>query len=257
MKTYTIWKITLLIVLAVPALLAYPVLASMKQAPDVYTTVTHARSDLDHLMEAVRQTGAQIEMVSLRVKTSIPALQTEEKQQSLLKTFGISAWKKEAQERVLSYRGEIKDGTIQVKIHVSFSPERVNEGGKGDLSIEIMGKEQQVEELEQRLRTYLKNDVIRTELPQIMSCVRGFYSGKLKNDLQTEKTSRILAKLDGKIVESLSEETIQSISAYSPLLSTMIRTNHQPMNVQVATHYSQYQNRTTITAGTPIITAEY
>lgn len=257
MNTYKIRRIALFVLLAIPALLSYPVLASMKQTADVHTTVTYAYSDLKYLIQAVTHTGAQIETVSLRAKASIAAPQTEEEKQSLLRAFGISEWKKEIHRSIHSYIGETKDGTTQVRIQLRFSPDKVNEGRAGDLSIEITGKEQQMEEMEQKLRTYLKNGVIRTELPQIMSCVRGFYSGKLENDLQNEKTSRILAELDGKIVERLNEETVQSTSAYSPLLSTMIHTKDQPMNMQVATHYSQYQNRTTITVGTPIITAEY
>ncbi|BAU26485.1 TATA-box binding protein [Aneurinibacillus soli] len=257
MKIYTVWKMILLVLLGVSALMVYPVVASMTETSDVDTAITHARNDLERLMQATRQTGAQVDTVSLRAKASFPALDTEEEQQKFLRKFGIPVWQQDVKDSIYSYTGEKKDGTIQLKIHVSFSSDKGVKKNNSDLSMEVTGEEKQVTEMEQELHTYLKSNGIRSELLQIMSCVRGFYSGKLKNDLQIEKTSRILAELNGKIVESLTEETIQSTSAYSPLLSTMIRTNHQPMNVQVATHYSQYQNRTTITVGTPIITAEY
>lgn len=257
MKIYTVWKMTLLVLLGISALLVYPVVASMKELSDTDAAITHARADLEHLIQATRKTDAQVETVSLRVKTSLPALTTEEEQQKFLRTFGIPVWQHDVTKAVHSYAGEKKTGNIAMKVNVSFSDGQEGKENSCHLSMEVTGEAKHVAEMEQVLHMYLKNNGIESELLQIMSCVRGFYSGKLKNDLQIEKTSQILAELNGKIVESLTEETIQSTSAYSPLLHTMIRTNHQPMNVQVATHYSQYRNRTTITVGTPIITTEY
>jgi hypothetical protein len=94
-------------------------------------------------------------------------------------------------------------------------------------------------------------------IPQISTCVRGMYSVKLSVDQQEGKILSIFRTLHAKELERLQDETVVSISGYTPAWKPFIALNGKTkMNLQVATHRGS-QSGTWITVGTPIITAEY
>jgi hypothetical protein len=94
-------------------------------------------------------------------------------------------------------------------------------------------------------------------IPQISTCVRGMYSVKLSVDQQEGKILAIFRALHAMELERLRDDTVVSISGYTPAWKPFIALNDKTkMNLQVATHRDS-QSGTWITVGTPIITAEY
>lgn len=89
---------------------------------------------------------------------------------------------------------------------------------------------------------------------QIFSCVRAYDHAKMKLGLSSQG-NRYLNFFNAVPVESLSEKTFVSISAYNAVWNDQIRSGNRPVNLQVALRNDG--QKTVITLGTPIITLEY
>lgn len=264
MKTKETGKYTLLLaVFALIMMLGYPVLAGTASSSALREqTVERAFADASVLLGAVKATGARVEEIQVRMKWDGFRFQTAQEAeiflQAIAKTANIDTWRKEEQDGIRIYRGESTNGAgMEQKIYVTLHSPREKNEITGGLGFTFRGKENQVPLIKNITADYVRNVINSSELPQFISCIRGKFSGKLENDLQKKKASQLLASLEGTMVESLEEETVLSYSAYSPQVNTMIETNHRSMNLQVAMHYDTYMQGTMITAGIPIITAEY
>ena len=93
--------------------------------------------------------------------------------------------------------------------------------------------------------------------PVINACIQGFINDKLNNDQQFVLIKGILESLQASEIEQLDTALVKSISAYTPKLNNSIITGGQKMNLQVASHVNNLDNKTILTLGTPIITIEY
>lgn len=265
MNTKETWKYTLFAVCAAAVLLGSPLLAgtvSLSAAASQKQTVELAVADMSALLMAVKKTDASIQEVQARVKREGLRFQTEQEAelflQAIAKDLDIRAWTKEMKEGMRIYRAASEnEAGVEREIYVSL----YTSGSKSEIvagsALTLRGKENQVLVLKAMMESYLQIFANSSELPQIISCVRGKYNGKLENDLQKKKASQLLAALKGTMVESLEEETVLSYSAYSPLFHTVVETNQRTMNLQVAAHYDTYMQGTMITVGIPIITVEY
>jgi hypothetical protein len=218
--------------------------------------------DLRSLTDAVKTTGANVTEVQFRMKWSDMRFKSIEEAEAfrsqLAKKVGIASWDEASQSSVEVYQGHGKTSAgADVEVYVSLSSSTSKNEARIGLSLQIRGKEYQVNSMATMTEDVLRIVVNRTDLPQISSCARGFFNGKLENDLQKQKIGQVLARFDAKVVEKLEEEMVLSYSAYSPLLSTKITTDHKAMNLQIATHTNTIKHQTTLTLGTPIITTEY
>ncbi|AMA71656.1 MULTISPECIES: YwmB family TATA-box binding protein [Aneurinibacillus] len=245
-------------------LLAYPVLAGMSVSLASREAIAkRAFSDAETLLAAVESTGASIREVQIRYKQVGLRFQDEQDVelflQAIARQVGLVSWREEQRDDgVRIYRGERKSNEdIELIAYVSVYVSAQGKDMHGNLGLTFRGKENQVRVMKHMIAEYMQIPANSSELPQIISCVRGIYNGKLENDLQKKKVRQILAFLDGTMVESLEEETVLSYSVYSPLFNTAIKTNHRSMNLQVATHYDKNNQETMIIAGIPIITVEY
>ena len=91
----------------------------------------------------------------------------------------------------------------------------------------------------------------------ITTCIIGTFDGDI---MLEEKEKRILnmTKLaKGKVVERYSEDDILSFSIYTPYIEEYIYTGNKKMNLNIAVRYNEYEDKTYIWIGTPIITIGY
>ncbi|MBN6187047.1 YwmB family TATA-box binding protein [Aneurinibacillus sp. BA2021] len=264
MKIKEAWKHVLSLVALGCMMIAYPVLAGTATPPSAAQTpgIETSFADAAALVSAVRDTGVHIREVQMRARWESLRFHTQQEAelflQTIARTAAIPVWKEEVRDEVRIYRGETKDGTgIKQDVYVHLRTTGRADAVTGGLGVTFRGKEEQVALIKGITVNYARITENSSELPQIITCVTGIYNGKLENDLQKKKANQLLASLKGNMVESLEEETVLSYSAYSPLFHTVIATNHKSMNLQVAAHYDTYMQETVITAGIPIITAEY
>lgn len=93
--------------------------------------------------------------------------------------------------------------------------------------------------------------------PKINTCIQGNINDKLSGVDQFVLIKELLHNVGAKEVEKLDTDLVKSVSAYSLEFESFIWTNNNKMNIQIASHVNNLQQKTVITIGTPIITVEY
>ena len=111
----------------------------------------------------------------------------------------------------------------------------------------IIKEKQLIEKVLKEISLPVKLDVMIT----------GSYKGKMSQNQTNATISKLLRNLRASKVESIERDDIISISAYSVEIGEHIISNGMKINVQIALRYSNYNNRTYIWLGSPIIPFEY
>ncbi|WP_051330803.1 YwmB family TATA-box binding protein [Aneurinibacillus terranovensis] len=257
MNKKSAWGKGILFIFVIFYLGVYTVFA---QGKDSYQEqVNQSFAELHDMVTAARKSGAVISTIQSRVKLE-KQFQSEREygswKQQLMSRFSIARFEPVATAPdVFHAVGEYKG--INVSFYLDTNPIEETKGKKIGLSVDVTGKDDQVAAIQQVTKVLKQNEINGSHVLQINTCVRGFYSGKLKNDLQKAKSKEIVSYFNGNIVEALEDNTVLSYSAYSPQIKTQIYTNHNKMNLQVATHYDELDQKTLVTIGIPIITMEY
>lgn len=93
--------------------------------------------------------------------------------------------------------------------------------------------------------------------PKSFACIEGNYSDNIEGVLY-DRAANMLKEFSADPIEALKEETFVSVSAYTDKWKQYIPTQEGKINIQVALRTSsEIGGKTTVTIGTPIITAEY
>lgn len=149
--------------------------------------------------------------------------------------------------------GTTKDG---VKISAMASIVG-NKSGKGDkyITIDASGTEDGTAIL---LRDKIEKVINDHELEAVVnSCITGTYEGNLQ-DTQLENICRkILNESDAKKVDSLRQENIISVSAFSPMIKDNLSIDGRNVNLSLAIRYNKQENKTYLWVATPIVNTEY
>lgn len=111
----------------------------------------------------------------------------------------------------------------------------------------IIKEKQFIEKILEELSLPVKLDVMIT----------GSYKGKMTQNQTNTIISKLLRNLRASKIESIERDDMISISAYSAEIGEYIISNGKKINVQIALRYSNYNNRTYIWLGSPIIPFEY
>jgi hypothetical protein len=85
--------------------------------------------------------------------------------------------------------------------------------------------------------------------------LQGEKEQKLSSKKQNELIKQLFQKMDGTIVEGLSEKNLVSLTGYSSKINNTIQSNNTAVNLQIATR--TIEDKTIVTVGTPVITIEY
>ncbi len=92
---------------------------------------------------------------------------------------------------------------------------------------------------------------------EITTCVIGTFNGKLNRQSQEKKIDEALKYIKGNVVEKYSDESLISVSAFSPVLGKYIFSGNKKMNYNISMRYNEYEDKTYIWIGMPIIILEY
>jgi len=215
---------------------------------------------LEDIINKVERSGAEVRELLVQVKMNQAPFHNEQEarayRQKMAAQLGLDlpvGVKNMPNHDIIVYQGETR---TPEGMSVTFTQ---NFGKKVESSIAFTFKG--TKNNRQELRRYITvlENVTKTDtiVLQFNTCVTGKFNGKLKNDLQRKKIQQVLTSFQGKVVETLDDFTVMSVSAYTPQIPFKILTNQKPMNLQVASHVDDYRNETTLTVGMPIITKEY
>lgn len=100
-----------------------------------------------------------------------------------------------------------------------------------------------------------KSNQLFVKQPTFFTCMNGEFSGNMKGGL-FHNALHLLREFQATPVESLQEESLVSLSAYTEQWESVLLTNDHPMNIQLALR-ERLGGKTSIVVGTPIITIEY
>lgn len=92
---------------------------------------------------------------------------------------------------------------------------------------------------------------------EITTCVVGTIQGKLDRSSMEKDMARVLKKFKGKTVEKYFDETLRSYTVFTPLIENFIFSGEKKINLNLAIRYNEYEDKTYIWIGTPIITTGY
>lgn len=92
---------------------------------------------------------------------------------------------------------------------------------------------------------------------EITTCIIGTIDGKLDEVDLKKNVTKTMKKVKGKVVEEYFDSSISSYTAFTPLIENFIFSGEKKINLNLAIRYSEYDNKTYIWIGTPIITTGY
>lgn len=92
---------------------------------------------------------------------------------------------------------------------------------------------------------------------EITTCIIGTIDGKLEEVDLKKNVTKTMKRIKGKVVEEYFDSSISSYTAFTPLIENFIFSGEKKANLNLAIRYSEYDNKTYIWIGTPIITTGY
>ncbi|SRR5690606_33597831 len=105
-----------------------------------------------------------------------------------------------------------------------------------------------------KLKMYFKD---RNCSPVISYNLFGYYNGMLNSKQREEKCKEVLKRLGATHVDSMESDTLISLTGYVSSIGDIVETPKGPVNINVASRYNSFEDRTYIVIGTPIINIEY
>ncbi|USG65394.1 YwmB family TATA-box binding protein [Brevibacillus ruminantium] len=247
----TVWG-TLLLVVALGTAWFMPAEAK----PGVQTERPAAR-----LVEAIEGSGAEGVSVEVRTRISLGELSTPEEVKELAslwaKRLGFALSEASWVPARDLYQYQILSSPHGVEL--DFQVTGVSHGNGIDtyLVLSIKGNRNSLPYVDLIQKSHEQAFRQAGLVPQFSTCIRGMYNGKLSVDQQEGRILSIFSALHAKEVERMQDETVVSISGFTPEWKPFLSLNGQAkMNLQIATHRDD-EAGTWITAGMPIITAEY
>jgi len=93
--------------------------------------------------------------------------------------------------------------------------------------------------------------------PRISTCLIGWLDGKLMDGESESMLKSAFLAIDGAIVDQLQQEQYVSVTGFSSAIQEYLQVGGKKININIAIRYSQYDNRTYVIVGSPIITREY
>ena len=150
-----------------------------------------------------------------------------------------------------------KDSTDALVTIIMYSfYDKYNDRGETNLVIDFVQTHsyEQFKEISSKVNRLCNNQDIKAE---ITCCIMGTFDAKLDSDIKIKKMTEVLQIVNGNKIEGLFDDALISISAYSPEIDTFIYTGNKKMNLNIAMSYNEYEGKTYIWIGSPIIATGY
>ena len=94
-------------------------------------------------------------------------------------------------------------------------------------------------------------------LARVNTCLVGWLDGKLEEDERAAKLRAAFKAVNASVLSSFSYSHGVSFTGFTPLVSESLLVGKDQVNLNIAIRYSQFDNRTYVMVGSPIITREY
>ncbi|NMB33417.1 MAG: YwmB family TATA-box binding protein [Clostridium sp.] len=91
----------------------------------------------------------------------------------------------------------------------------------------------------------------------INMCITGYYEGERGERELNKVIKKVLCSMDAKGISSIWDSGLTSICAYSPAIDNTLLLDGKKINMNLATRYNSYENKTYIWVAIPVIMIEY
>lgn len=134
--------------------------------------------------------------------------------------------------------------------------EKRGEKTEAYLSIKLEQKDNNVDikALEDKILSIIKKN---GNLFSITTCLSGWVSGKLEEEKMTQVIRQAFQKVQAHIVEGIASPHFVSYAGMTESIDRSVTVGKKNINLNIAMRHHSTENRTYVTAATPIITSEY
>lgn len=148
------------------------------------------------------------------------------------------------------------DSNNPVTIILSSYKNMQNNQGETSIFINLQKKGQFIEfnDIIEKIRYFYDGYNMPVD---ITKCIIGTYEGDICLNEIEKLILEAIKPIKGNLVEEYKEEDTLSISIFTPDIEEYIYTGNRKMNLNIAARYNEYEDKTYIWIGTPIITIGY
>lgn len=122
------------------------------------------------------------------------------------------------------------------------------------IDIILLKKDEDYYKIEENLQNIFKNFDTEAE---ISTCIVGTFKGELSKKEIKEKIAKCIASIEGLEKEIFEDGNIISTYSYIPSIHKNIYSGNKKMNLNIAMRYNEYEGKTYVWIGSPIITLGY
>ena len=226
-----------------------------------------AASSYEPLQAAMLATGARVEEWNLHGWVKLPNAQLTDEQleqivKETIKELGVNnapyQFIHQQRKKHHSVQAEMVSPSLHILIAAQvISPSPVAGQSEGYLVINMEGKEDEtisIKHMQEKIAYITKKN---GHSPQISTCLIGWLDGKLRDGEWRDCLQNAFEITHAKNIEQIRAEHFVSYTGFTPDIAEWIQIGDQVINFNMAMHYSQYDDRTYITIGSPVITREY
>ena len=226
-----------------------------------------APSNGDPLVMVMEATGAQVEEVTINAWVRIANDKLDDEGLTAIVQQVMGELGARAQGYQLTQQQTNKEHCVQAEaenlgfhtlvIAKKIPDQVITSESKKYLIITIEDKTKQNSSIRQMQEEIRQISAKYGTSPHISTCLIGWLNGTLRDGEQHDLLQKAFKVIDAKIVDELEEESFISYTGFTSRIIEWLQVGGQKINLNMAMHYSQYDNRTYVTIGSPIITREY
>ncbi|MBP2627192.1 MAG: hypothetical protein H6Q68_1903 [Firmicutes bacterium] len=219
------------------------------------------------LSVAMEATGAKVEEFSINAWVKLPSDKLSDEQlqdivQEVMSQLGVESYNYQLTSRKTPKYNIVQARAICPAFHAQAIAQIIPGGisrqeEEGYLVVNIEAKaEENLSINDMKKKIYVITKKIGPS-PQITTCLIGWLDGKLRAGEWHKALSDAFMAIDANIVDKLNSEQFASYTGFTSEIAEWLQVGDKKINVNMAMRYSQYDNRTYVTIGSPIITREY
>ena len=229
-------------------------------------TVPASRSG-EPLRNAMEATGAKVEEFSVNAWVKLPSGklnndQLEDMVNQVMNQLGVNPQEYQLIHQQKKNHSIVKTEVITKNIHTQVIAQVISGGihaaeVEGYLVVNVEAKTTESISI-----SYMQEKITRITsgfgpMPRINTCLIGWLDGKLSAGELHKPLSDAFMVINAIIIDKLEDEHYASYTGFTSEISEWLQADGKKINLNMAMRYSQYDNRTYVTIGSPIITREY
>lgn len=220
----------------------------------------------DPLSSAMAATGAHLQEYSINAWVRLPDAHLSDQQlqniiEQVMNQLELNEQDYEVVQQQRNKNRVVQAETKRPGYHVAAIAQVVPAKEKGAeeaylvVNLESLAEDPRaIMPLQEKIDRIVKNFGVS---PRISTCLIGWLDGKLMDGESQDLLKKAFSAIDGVIADKLVEDQYVSVTGFSPAITDYLQVGGKKMNMNMAVRYSQYDHRTYVIIGSPIITREY